>query len=200
MAGIIVDISIFLVIGAVLLIIKLKAKSERKVLRHFYDILFLSRFFIELKSRNLIKDLLRDGETIFITRKILMNHKSKKSSEGIFDKKGNICYIFKIHDETFEICDSLHQKHKRLLPLFFNTKFELKIKKNKIDIALDDHFGDFICVTSEKTIVQSICILLESICEELKEEYFFFCSEEEVEATEKIVEKTKEVLLGKIRR
>lgn len=198
MAGIIVAIVVFLVVVTTLLFIKLEAKSERKVLRNFYDILFLTKFFNELSGKNITKKVLRDGETIFITRKFLMNQKNVKSSDYVFQQKNNICYIFKINGEIFEIYDFLDKKHKKLIPLFLNTKFKLEINRNKIDLHLNELFSEFICVKSEKTIVQSIWILLESICDELKGEYFFFCTREEIEATQKIVEKTKDVLSRKI--
>jgi len=199
MAGIIVAISIFLVITIAVFFVNTQIKHERKTLRNFYDILFLTKFLVEIENKDIIKSLLRDGETICITRKVRMNHKNIKFSEINLQRKYNICYTFKINNETFEICGSLNTKHKRLMPLFLNTKFELTVKNNKIEIFLNSHFSDFICITSRKTVVQSMWILLDSESSELKEETFLFCSDEEIEATEKIIEEIKSFLSKKKR-
>lgn len=196
MAIIIVAIVVLLVLGGIFLYIRMRINDERKILRNFYDILFITKFFYELKKMSLIETILNDGTEIFVTRKFLKTEIKLTFSKIMDRKKENLAYTFKIREKSFEIYGFMSEVHKKLVKQFSDTKFVLVVRRNKIEVFFSGPFEDFICVSSIETIIQSLLILLDSEYGNFKKEEFFFCSENELKGAEKIIEQTKDLLLN----
>lgn len=196
MAIIIVAIVVLLVLGGIFLYIRMRINDERKILRNFYDILFITKFFYELKKMSLIETILNDGTEIFVTRKFLKTEIKLTFSKIMDRKKENLAYTFKIREKSFEIYGFMSEVHKKLVKQFSDTKFVLVVRRNKIEVSFSGPFEEFICVSSIETIIQSLLILLDSEYGNFKKEEFFFCSENELKGAEKIIEQTKDLLLN----
>lgn len=182
--AIVLFVAVLVITGAITQLI-----GERKILRSFYDILFLTYFFRELVKRNLIEEVLRSGETLKVTRRIL------KAREKLISKPGTkIAYLFEIGGRTFEFQYGLKSAHKRLVCFFSDTEFKLMIKKNRVDVSFNDMFGNFICVSNENTISQSLWLLVDSESKAFENEKLVFCTAEEVKQTEEIINETKKLV------